>query len=141
MFCTNATKVPAFLWLLGAGSQISSTFTDKTPTQYDMARPAHPTCYSSGKSRKKHNKENKLVRHDTLGKGGWRFVQCLYNTGQAQHKDTVHIRGNGLIRRQRQRNTPHKQTSTQKKENKTKQKQNSLSATHSTMGKNKTTHR
>lgn len=52
-------------------------------------------------------------------------------------RHTVHIRGNGLIRRQRQRNTPHKQTSTQKKE----KKQNSLSATHSTMGKNKTTHR
>lgn len=86
MFCANATKVPAFLWLLGAGSQISSTFTDKT--QYNTARPAHPTCYSSGKSRKKRNKENKLVRHDTLGKGGWRFVQCLYNTGQAQHTKT-----------------------------------------------------
>lgn len=37
------------------------------------------------------------------------------------HKDTVHIRGNGLIRRQRQRNTPHKQTSTQKKGKKTEQ--------------------
>lgn len=33
-------------------------------------------------------------------------------------RHTVHIRGNGLIRRQRQRNTPHKQTSTQKKEEK-----------------------
>lgn len=54
-------------------------------------------------------------------------------------RHTVHIRGNGLIQRQRQRNTPHKQTSTQKKEKK--KKQNSLSATHSTMGKNKTTHR
>lgn len=30
MFCANATKVNAFLWLLGAGSQMSSTFTDKT---------------------------------------------------------------------------------------------------------------
>lgn len=36
-------------------------------------------------------------------------------------RHTVHIRGNGLIRRQRQRNTPHKQTSTQKKEKKTEQ--------------------
>lgn len=33
-------------------------------------------------------------------------------------RHTVHIRGNGLIQRQRQRNTPHKQTSTQKKEKK-----------------------
>lgn len=41
MFCANATKVPAFLWLLGAGSQISSTFTDKT--QYNTIWLVLPT--------------------------------------------------------------------------------------------------
>lgn len=56
---------------------------------------------------------NKLARHDTLGEGGRGkgFVNVFTTLDRHQdyttHKDTINIRGNGLIWRQRQRNTPH----------------------------------
>lgn len=59
-------------------------------------------------SKEKHNKENKLARQDTQGEGRVDCKMSLQHwTSTTSKTHTVHIRGYGLIWRQRQRNTPH----------------------------------